>query len=91
MMVARGEGPPELGVQIHAVTRGLAADTNAGPELQALGRALNAILSGDREPDLNDLPPPLAQAVRQVLAQVAAWRLRAKQHPVVGAGRRGEV
>ncbi len=72
VMVARGEGPPELGVQIHAVTRGLATDTNAGPELQALGRALNAILSGDRDPDLSDLPPPLAAAVQQVLAQVAA-------------------
>ena len=68
--VARGEGPPELGVQLHAVTRGLAMDPNAPPELQGLGRVLNAILSGERQPDLSGLPPNLAAAVRQVLGQI---------------------
>jgi hypothetical protein len=68
--VSRGEGPPQLGVQIHAVTRALATDANAGPELQALGRVLNKILAGDRDPDLSDLPPGLAGAVQQVLAQL---------------------
>ena len=67
---ARGEGPPELSVQLHAITRGLATDGNAPPELQALGRALNAILSGAREPDLAGLSPELAAAMRQVLGQV---------------------
>lgn len=70
--VARGAGPPELGVQLHAVTRGLATDGNAPPELQALGRALNAILSGERQPDLAGLPPQLAAAVQQVLVQISA-------------------
>jgi hypothetical protein len=69
---ARGEAPPELGVQLHAVTRGLATDANAPPALQALGRALNAILSGERQPDLAGLPPDLAAAVQQVLGQLGA-------------------
>lgn len=68
--VARGAAPPELGVQLHAVTRGLATDDTIPPELRGLGRALNAVLAGDRDPDLADLPPQLAAAVRQVLAQI---------------------
>ncbi|MBK8900759.1 MAG: tetratricopeptide repeat protein [Anaerolineaceae bacterium] len=68
--VARGEGPTELGVQLHDFTRGLATDPNAPPELQGLGRVLNAILSGERQPDLSGLPPNLAAAVRQVLGEI---------------------
>ena len=44
--VGRGEGPPELGVQIHAVTRGLATDDNAPPELRALAESLAKVPLG---------------------------------------------
>ena len=38
--------------------------------MRKLGRVLNAILSGERNPDLADLPPDLADKVRGVLAQL---------------------
>lgn len=71
VVAARGEGPPDLGVQLHATTHGLATAPDMPPELQALGRILNAILSGDRDPDLSALPPQLVAAVQQVLARIA--------------------
>jgi hypothetical protein len=70
MAVSTGQAPAELGVQLHAVTRALAGDPDMPAELQALGRTLNAILSGDHDPDLSALPPELAAAVRQVLGEI---------------------
>jgi len=57
------DAPPGLAEQLHAATRTLAADPNAPAEIRALGRALNAVLSGDRAPDLSALPPELADKV----------------------------
>ena len=56
-----------LAEQMHGFTRGLAADANQPAEIQALGRILNAILSGERAPDLSALPEGLAGAVRGMI------------------------
>jgi hypothetical protein len=39
-------------------------------EFRALGRTLNAVLSGERDPDLSALPDGLAQAVRAMVAGI---------------------
>jgi tetratricopeptide (TPR) repeat protein len=64
----RPEAPPGLGEQLHAATRTMAADPGAPAELRALGRVLNHILSGERDPDLSALPPEVAEKVRGMLA-----------------------
>jgi len=66
--------PPGLAAQLHAATRDMAAAPDAPAEVRALGRALNAVLSGDRNPDLSALPPELAEAVRAMLAQISPSR-----------------
>jgi hypothetical protein len=60
--------PPGLAEQLHALTRQLADESNAPAEVQALGRALNAILAGDRAPDLAGLPPDVAAKVKGMIA-----------------------
>jgi tetratricopeptide (TPR) repeat protein len=64
------DAPAGLAAQLHAVTQGLATDAGMPAEVRALGRALNAVLSGDRAPDLTALPPQLAGAVRELVAQL---------------------
>jgi tetratricopeptide (TPR) repeat protein len=64
----RPDAPPDLAAQLHGFTRGLAADADQPAEIQALGRILNAILSGERAPDLSVLPEGLAGAVRGMIA-----------------------
>jgi tetratricopeptide (TPR) repeat protein len=64
----RPEAPPGLGEQLHAATRTMAADPRAPAGLRALGRVLNHILSGERDPDLSALPPEVAEKVRGMLA-----------------------
>ncbi len=64
----RPEAPPGLGEQLHAATRTMAADPDAPAELRALGRVLNHVLSGERDPDLSALPPEVADRVRGMLA-----------------------
>lgn len=60
-----------LAEQMHALTRQLATDSQMPPEVQAFGRILNAILSGERNPDLTALPQQLAQPVQALLAVLA--------------------
>jgi hypothetical protein len=60
--------PAGLAEQVHAMTQTLATDGRVPDALRAFGRALNAILSGDRNPDLALLPPELAEPVRGLLA-----------------------
>jgi hypothetical protein len=64
------DAPPGLAEQLHALTRQMSGDPNAPAEIQALGRVLNRVLSGDRDPDLSALPPELAEAVRKLLEVV---------------------
>ncbi|MBM3128982.1 MAG: tetratricopeptide repeat protein [Chloroflexi bacterium] len=64
------DAPAGLAEQMHAATRGMATQPGLQPELRELGRVLNQILSGDRNPDLSALHPQLVEAVRAVLAQL---------------------
>ncbi len=64
------DAPAGLAEQMRAATRGMATQAHLSPELQELGRVLNQILSGERNPALTALPPQLARAVRQMLAQL---------------------
>jgi hypothetical protein len=66
----RPEAEPGLAAQLHGLTRQMAGDANAPTKLQALGRVLNQILSGERQPDLSALPPELAQGVESLLARL---------------------
>ncbi len=65
------QAPAGLGEQLFGMTQQLARDPSMPAEIQALGRVLNHILSGERNPDLSALSPELAAAVRQLLAAVA--------------------
>jgi len=64
------QAPAGLGEQLFGMTQQLARDPSMPAEIQALGRVLNHILSGERNPDLSALSPELAGAVRQLLAAV---------------------
>jgi hypothetical protein len=68
----RPGAPPDLGEQLHGATRGMATQPNAPLGIRELGRVLNAILSGERAPDLAALPPELADKVRGVLQVISA-------------------
>jgi hypothetical protein len=63
----RPDAPAGLAEKLHGFTRRLATDANQPGEIQALGRILNAILSGERAPDLSALPEGLAEAVRRMI------------------------
>ena len=64
------DAPEGLTEQLLGATRGMAAQPTAPTGMRELGRALNAILSGERHPNLADLLPDLADKVRGVLAQL---------------------
>jgi hypothetical protein len=70
-MVAQACGPdapPGLGPQLRGATQNMAAQEGVPEEYRALGRVLNRVLSGERDPDLAGLSPQLADAVRGMLA-----------------------
>ena len=67
VQACRPDAPPGLGEQLYNATRGMASQPNAPSGIRELGRALNEILSGERDPDLSALPPQLADKVRGVL------------------------
>jgi hypothetical protein len=64
----RPGGRPGLGEQLFDLTQAMATDPQFPPELRALGRALNRILSGERQSDLSGLPPALADRLRRLAA-----------------------
>jgi hypothetical protein len=66
----RAGAPAGLGEQLYTATLGMAQQTGAAPEINALGRILNAILCGERQPDLAALPAPLAAKVQGLLASL---------------------
>jgi hypothetical protein len=66
----RPDAPPGLAAQLHGATRNMAAQEGLPEELRALGRLLNRVLSGERDPDLSGLSPALAEAVRGMLAGI---------------------
>ncbi len=69
-MVARAcrpDAPEGLKERMLAATRGMATQPGASQEIRELGRALNAVLSGEKDPDLSALPPAWAERVREML------------------------
>ncbi len=66
----RPDAPAGMAEQLHALTRAISADANMPDEFRALGRALNAVLAGERTPDLAALPAELAERVRAVIAGI---------------------
>lgn len=66
----RPDAPEGLSAQLHTVTHGMATQAGAPAEINGLGRVLNDILSGERDPDLSSLSPVLAVKVRQMLASL---------------------
>ena len=67
----RPGAPPGLAERLYNATRGMATQPNAPSGVRELGRILNAILSGERAPDLVALPPELADKVRGVLQAIS--------------------
>ncbi|MCB9155429.1 MAG: hypothetical protein H6649_15400 [Caldilineae bacterium] len=63
-------GDRELGGQLFEALRGMASDPGQPPEVRALGKVLVSILVGDRDPNLDALPPQMASAVRGMLARL---------------------
>jgi hypothetical protein len=63
----RPDAPPGLDEQLYKATRGMATQPNAPTGVRELGRVLNQVLAGERNPDLSALPPQLADKVRGVL------------------------
>jgi hypothetical protein len=64
------DAPPGLAEQMHAATRGMVTQANLHPALQELGRILNAILAGERNPDLSELPNNVAARITEMLQEL---------------------
>jgi hypothetical protein len=62
--------PEDLSERMRAATQGMATQPSLQPELRELGRVLNLILSGERNPDVSALHPQLADEVRKVLGNL---------------------
>jgi hypothetical protein len=59
------DGDEELAGRLSAFLEHLAAQEDAPPEIQALGRVLLRLLAGEASPGLSVLPAELAGAVRR--------------------------
>jgi hypothetical protein len=68
----RSNAPAELGEQLYNATLGMSKQANGAPAMRELGRILNAILCGERQPDLAALPAPLAAKVQALLASLGS-------------------
>ncbi|MBA3530818.1 MAG: tetratricopeptide repeat protein [Ardenticatenales bacterium] len=64
----RADAPPQMASQLHSATQAIAQDGTIPAEFRALGRALNAVLSGERAPDLSALDPAHAARVHAMVA-----------------------
>ncbi len=62
------EAPNGLANQLDAATKSMEEDPGSTKEIQSLGRVLNSILMGERDPDLSDLPINLQNITRTMLA-----------------------
>lgn len=68
--VARQDAPPGLREELYVILHRLARDPQAPEDLRALCRVLDRVLAGERDPDLSDLPPDLAERARRMLASI---------------------
>ncbi len=66
-LACKPDAPEDARNRMLAATLGMATQPNAAPEVRELGRVLNLILSGERNPDLSELPPSFAAGVMQML------------------------
>jgi len=63
-------GDQKTGRQLFPAMQKMASDPNAPREMQLLGKALAAIIIGDKNPNLDGLPDELASAVRGLLGRL---------------------
>jgi len=63
-------GDQKTGSQLFPAMQKMASDPNAPREMQLLGKALAAIIIGDKNPNLDGLPDELASAVRGLLGRL---------------------
>lgn len=63
-------GDRETGSKMFPAMQKMASDPNAPREMQLLGKALAAIIIGDKNPNLDGLPDELASAVRGLLGRL---------------------
>ena len=70
VVACKSDAPVGTTEQLHNVTLGMATQPSLQPELRELGRLLNQILSGERNPDLSALHPQLVEVVRKVLEEL---------------------
>lgn len=63
-------GDVNLHMQLLGTMRQLANHPTAPPEERALGDVLLAVLLGDRQPELGQLPPEAAEDVRALLERL---------------------
>jgi len=61
------DAPEGLKEQLQNATQGMIVQVDNPPELKQLGRVLQSILAGNRNPDLLTLDPQLIGPVRQIL------------------------
>jgi hypothetical protein len=66
----KSDAPAGLREQLQNATQGMIIQADNPPELKQLGRVLQAILAGDRSPDLLTLDPQLIAPVRQILDEL---------------------
>lgn len=71
LLACKPDAPAVLRDDVETFTRKLAEDASAPPDLRALGRALHEILNGERDPDLDGLPPELTAVVETLLKRMA--------------------
>ena len=64
------DAPTGLMEQMRTVTRGMSTQANSHPALQELGRILTAILAGERNPDLSELPNNVAERIKEMLHEL---------------------
>ena len=70
-LACQPNAPEGLAEQLRAVTDDIATDPNQPEEIHALGRVLNTILDGERNPDLTALEPEIAGKVRELLVALS--------------------
>ncbi len=58
---------PGMSAIVHTVTGQMAGDASLPAEFRTMGRILQQIVSGERQPDLTGLPPELSEKVRALL------------------------
>jgi hypothetical protein len=64
------DAPAGLAEQMQTATRGMATQANLHPALQELGCILTAILAGERNPDLSELPNNVAARIKEMLHEL---------------------